>query len=404
MIEHPTSFKGASLPPQRLFSILWRTLVVSSLVAGALLSMRTGHAEEENFSRPNGLVDISLGYEPKNAPTRLFATSPDLFTDEAGDDEVSKVIRFVAGPLLLSKANWCRPNGQSNCANCSKCKPTSFASRPTPVPNAPLVQTERPVQTLPPVMEPTMLHQPINPTAVFHNAPNMAYVPGPVQAPPIQPPPPIQNILPPGPPPQFNPVGPNYAQPFGPLPMGPTFNQAPVPPFQAPAISPPFASPPTPAGNPFLSGRVGPPPPPPPPLAAVRVGPPNIPLPPISRPAPPAANPIQKILPQPAMQIPQITQPVAQSKQEIDLAKELRYMHINLGTEADSDVISARTTSQCLRDIYADLNELGLEAGCEPFDTTRTFVGRCVQRLKLLHPTEWRLSLRIHSCTNCPNS
>jgi len=67
--------------------------------------MRTGRFEEENMSEPDGLLDISLGYEPKNAPTRLFATTADLYPIEVPNDQVPKVIRFVAGPVLLSTAN-----------------------------------------------------------------------------------------------------------------------------------------------------------------------------------------------------------------------------------------------------------------------------------------------------------
>jgi len=377
--------------------------------------MFTGPFEEEGISQPIGLVDISHD-EPENVQKRPFATSLDPFTNEARDDEVRTVSRFVASPLLLSTANWGRP--QSNCTNCSRCtgalptgqvKLTPIVNRPTQGPNAPLAQVERPAQILPPAIQPTMPPPPINTASIFNNAPNVAYHPGPIQPPPIQAPPQIQNVLPPGPPPQFNPVGPNYGQPFGPLPMGPTYSPAPAPPFPVPPFPAPFIPPPMQAGNPFLTARAGPPPPlppppppPPQPLSAVRVGPPNIPPLPISRPPPPVVNPVPKMVPQPPTKIPQVAPPAPKSREEFNLAKELRYMHISSDTEVDSDVTSARATSRHLRDIYADLNELGLEAGAEPFDTTRTFVGRCVQRLKLVHPTEWRLSLRIHSCTNSP--
>lgn len=118
---------------------------------------------------------------------------------------------------------------------------------------------------------------------------------------------------------------------------------------------------------------------------------PNIPIQPISPPNNQMTAPS-------APQVPAVAPPT--KKEEFDLNKAVQYMRMGSDNPpGTSDAISSPTTSRCLRDICAEVDELAREAGAEPWDATPVFLARYVQRLDLVHPTEWRLSLRIHSCT-----
>jgi hypothetical protein len=203
----------------------------------------------------------------------------------------------------------------------------------------------------------------------------MTFVPGPAQAPQVQPPRQIQSFLPQGAPyggPTYPLLGPPAHFNTAPMPPPATFNSAPMHPFATPL--PPH---PNPMGNVFQP-RVGAQPP---------QAPVAVPIPPIS----PANN--QMTAPT-APRVPPTAPPA--KKEDFDLNKAVQYMKV--GSD-NPPTLDSRTTSRHLRDIYADLNELAREAGAEPFDTTRVFLARYVQRFNLVHPTEWRLSLRIHSCT-----
>jgi hypothetical protein len=210
----------------------------------------------------------------------------------------------------------------------------------------------------------------------------MTSVFGPAQAPPVQPPRQVQGFLPQGAP--YG--GPSYP-PFGP-PMH--FNTAPIPP-PAPfnnAQMHPFATPLPPHPNPMANVFQPPVGPQSQQAPVARAPAPTVPIPPISR-----AN--NQMTAPAAPRLPPVAPPAR--KEDFDLNRAVQYMKV--GSENPPTLDSARSTSRHLRDIYADLNELAREAGAEPFDTTRVFLARYVQRLNLLHPTEWRLSLRIHSCT-----
>ena len=147
---------------------------------------------------------------------------------------------------------------------------------------------------------------------------------------------------------------------------------------------------PMPVQNPFVMGRpgvfngsyapqpVGPIPPFNPAGANIRA-----PIPP-HRPALPAGPPFP--------------QPGPKPREETDLATQLGFLSINF--ENDSGSTAAKLTSKYVMEMYDVLTRLAVEITplTKPTDTTPTILAQLVQRFNLPHPSEWRISLRTHSC------
>ena len=90
--------------------------------------------------------------------------------------------------------------------------------------------------------------------------------------------------------------------------------------------------------------------------------------------------------------------PPSRPREDLDLATQLGYLSINL--ENDNNTFSSKLTSKYLQETYNDLNGLArqISPATAPFDTTGTVLSQVVGRLNLPHPSEWRLSIRCHSC------
>ena len=90
--------------------------------------------------------------------------------------------------------------------------------------------------------------------------------------------------------------------------------------------------------------------------------------------------------------------PPPKPTEDLDLATQLGYLSI--GFENDNTSVSSKLTPKYLHETYIDLNGLArqISPATAPFDTTGTILSQIVGRFNLPHPSEWRLSIRCHSC------
>lgn len=98
---------------------------------------------------------------------------------------------------------------------------------------------------------------------------------------------------------------------------------------------------------------------------------------------------------------PLVGPPAAPKASDDDLAAQLGFLSINPAPEsAKSSAISSRYLQETFNELHNLASQISPET--KPFDTAAMIIAHAVRKYNLAHPTQWRLSIRTHSCTAQP--